>query len=134
MDMGNIQFNANHKVEAAARDASTAMRLMLLGFIASLCSLGLSIAGLLGAVSNPLLSIGIIALLLVSLAGVYGAYLAANALDWPGAATAAIVLGAFVPYIKFVIWIILFVFSLDLVRKAGYAPSLFGRLQKRAVA
>jgi hypothetical protein len=134
MDLSNIQFNPNQKKEAAARDASTGVRLMLVGFAAALLSLVLAIAAQSGAVPAAMAGIAVVALWVVSVAGVYGAYLAANALDWPGAATAAIVLGVFVPYLKLVVWLVLLVFSLNLIHGAGFKFSLVGRLQKRAVA
>ncbi|MFY7809946.1 MAG: hypothetical protein ACOVSV_13380 [Fimbriimonadaceae bacterium] len=46
----------------------------------------------------------------------------------------AIVVGAIIPFVKFVIFIfiVLLAMSIDLIRRAGFTVSFFGPLKKRA--
>ena len=132
MDLGSIQFNPNHKIEASARDASEGMRFLMIGFGASALSVLVSLIGLAGLIPSALATGALIALWFVSFAGVYGAYLAANAFGWPGVGLVAIVVGAIVPYVKVVIFIVLLAMSIDLIRRAGFYISFFGPLKKRA--
>ena len=132
MDLGSIQFNPNHKIEASARDASEGMRFLIIGFGASAISVLVSLFGMAGVFPSGLVTGVLIALWFVSLAGVYGAYLAANAFGGPGVGLVAIVVGAIIPFVKFVIFIVLLAMSIDLIRRAGFSVSFFGPLKKRA--
>ena len=135
MDFNNISFNTNHKIEASAKDAATGMRLLLLAFLASTVILALSILAVFTETSGTIMSLFSLALSVVAFAGgAYGAYLSANALGWSGFITAAIVLCAIIPYLKLICFIVVIVFSINLIRKAGYKVSLIGPLRKRAVA
>ena len=135
MDLSSITFSANHKLEAAAKDAATGIRLLALAFLASAAALALDIFAASTGTSGLLISLLTVALLLLAFAaGGYGAYLAASALDWSGFITGVVVLSVFVPYLKFICFIVLVVSSIDLIQKAGYRVSLIGPLRKRAAA
>ena len=136
VDLSNITFNQNHKLEAAAKDAATGIKLLILAFVASVIAIVLAVlAGRAQATPNTLLSIISFAFSFIAFAaGAYGAYLAATALDWAGYITAGIMLGAIIPYLKFLFFIVLLAFSIDLVRRANYEFSFFGPLRKRAAA
>jgi len=43
-----------------------------------------------------------------------------------------VVICALIPYLKFLVFIVLTVFSINLVRDAGFIFSLFGPLRKRS--
>ena len=135
MDLSNITFNKDHKLEAAAKDAATGIRLMTLAFIASGVAFGLA---MLASASHDLGALSTVVSLAFSIialgAGAYGAYLAASALDWAGYITGVIVLGAIIPYLKFACFVVLMAFSIDLVRKAKYSFSFFGPLGRREPA
>lgn len=133
MDLSNVTFNQNHKLEAAAKDAATGIKLLTLAFVAGVLAIVLGVVAELAP--NTLLSVVSLVFSFVAfVAGAYGAYLAATALDWAGYITAGIMLGAIIPYLKFLFFIVLLAFSIDLVRKADYAFSFFGPLRKRARA
>ncbi|MBD9480503.1 hypothetical protein [Pseudoxanthomonas sp. PXM02] len=133
MDLSNITFNKNHKLEAAAKDAATGIKLLTLAFAAGVLAIVLALVASQAQTSNTLLTIVSFAFSFIAFAaGAYGAYLAATALDWAGYITAAIMLGAIIPYLKFLFFIVLLAFSIDLVRKAGYVFSFVGPLRKRA--
>lgn len=134
MDLGHIQFNPNHKIEASARDASEGIRFLLIGFIGGALGVVASFLLLAGVLPDGIAMAAMVFFWLVSLAGVYGAYLTANALGWPGVALAAIVVGAFIPYVKFVLFIILVVMGIDLIRRAGFAISFFSPLRRKTLA
>lgn len=132
MDFSNITFNKNHKLEAAAKDAATGIRLLALAFITSTIAIVLAVFASRSQASSSPLSLVILALSFIAFAtGGYGAYLAASALDWSGFITGAVVLGAIAPYLKLICFIVLVVFSIDLIRKANYKFSFFGPLRKR---
>lgn len=135
MDLSNITFNQNHKLEAAAKDAAAGIKLLTLAFGVGVLAIVLGLAAERAQTPNTLLTIVSFAFSFIAFAaGAYGAYLAATALDWAGYITAGIMLGAIIPYLKFLFFIILLAFSIDLVRKAGYEFSFFGSLRKRATA
>jgi hypothetical protein len=135
VDLGNITFNKNHKLEAAAKDAATGIKLVTFAFLASAIAIGLAILASRSQTQSTGLALASFVLSFFAFAaGGYGAYLAASALDWAGFITGAIVLGAIIPYLKFICFIVLAVFSIDLIRKAGYKFSFFGPLRKRAIA
>lgn len=135
MDLSNITFNKDHKIEAAAKDAATGIKLMTLAFVASVIAIGLAMLASRSQASGPGITVASYVLSFIAFAsGGYGAYLAANALDWGGSITGVIVLCAIIPYVKFLCFIVLVVFSIDLVRRANYVFSIFGPLRKRAVA
>ncbi len=131
MDLSNVTFNKNHKAEAAAKDAASGMRLLLVGFVINLLGLAVAIA-----LTRDFVSAGLatplpwMLMLIGFVATAYGAYLAATALDWAGFITIGIVLSMLIPYLKFIAIIVLIAFSIDLIRKAGYKVSLFGPLRK----
>ena len=131
MDFSNISFNPNAKAEAAAKDAATGARLLILG-------LSVGFASLLFALFFPLqesLAVVIsITAIAASVISAYGVYLAASALGWEGLVTWIIIFSVFIPYLKFIPIIILIAYSMDRVRSAGYKFSLFGNLQKKRVA
>jgi len=132
MDLSNVTFNKNQKIEAAAKDAATGLKLLTLAFVASIFATVIQIAA--ENLQNPIINLAVVALYVLAFgSGVYGSYLAANALDWAGYITGAIVLGALVPYLKLILFIVLAVFSIDLIRRAGYKFSFLGPLRKRAV-
>ena len=130
MDFGNIEFNPNHKIEAAARQASEGIRFLLIGLGASALSFGVAVLELGGIIPGGLAMVALIALWFVSLVGVYGAYLAASAVGWPGAAIVLVVVGAIVPYVKFIVFLVLLGMSIGLIQRAGFSVSFFGPLQK----
>ncbi|MET0289047.1 MAG: hypothetical protein ABW178_05425 [Pseudoxanthomonas sp.] len=135
MDFSNISFNKDHKIQAAAKDAATGLKLIALAASASLVAACLAIiASLLPGQATMLTLIGIALGLFAFCTGAYGAYLAAHALDWPAFVIVAIVLGALIPYLKGICFMVLAVFSIDLIRKAGYVFSFFAPLRKRATA
>ncbi|ALN89774.1 MULTISPECIES: hypothetical protein [Lysobacter] len=134
MDLSNVTFNSNHKLEAAAKDATMGLRLLALAFFASIAatSLGISVAELDLPGYFAWLSTGLSVAAFV--AGAYGSYLAASALDWSGFITGVIVLSMFIPFLRLICMIVLLSFSVSLIKKAGYRVSLFGPLRKRATA
>jgi len=134
VDLSNVTFNKNHKLEAAAKDATTGLRLMAFAFAASILGTGLSVTA--AAAPDPgILGLAGWALTIAAfVAGAYGSYLAASALDWSGLITGVVVLSTFVPYLRLICLAVLVFFSLSLIRKAGYRISLLGPLQKRADA
>lgn len=135
MDFSNITFNQNHKLEAAAKDAATGIKLLTLAFVTGVLAIVLGLLASRTQTSDTLLTIASFAFSFIAFAaGAYGAYLAATALDWAGYITAAIMLGAIIPYLKFLFFIVLLAFSIDLVRRANYQFSFFGPLRKRATA
>ena len=128
MDLTNVTFNQNYKAEAAARDAATGVRQLLLAFALGVAIIGVAFA----AKEQAGLSLLLFALYLTCFAaGAYGSYLAASALDWSGFITAAVILGALIPYLRLVCFAVLIAFSLELIRKAGYRFSLMGAMRKR---
>lgn len=131
MDLSGIAFNPNHKLEAAAKDATTGLRLVLLAFVASLAALGLAMAATAIEMSGIWAWVGFGLSVVAFVTGAYGSYLAANALDWSGLITGVIVLSTFVPYLQFICFIVLLSNSISLIQKAGYRVSLFGPLRKR---
>lgn len=136
MDLNNVTFNPNQKLEASAKDAAAGIRLLAVAFLASAVLPALSFFAVAVETSgNSVMALFSIPLaLLVIGAGAYGAYLAASSLGWSGFITAAVVLCAIIPYLKLVCFAVLIAFSIRLIRKAGYRVSLIGPLRKRAVA
>lgn len=132
MDFGNVKFNKNHKIESAAKDASTAIKLLLLAFATGLVAVCIALFAGHTQTTSTIASIAVTGLSLVSFAvGGYGAYLAASALGWASYITVAIVVCALIPYLKFLVFISLTVFALNLVREAGFTFSLFGPVRKK---
>ena len=135
MDLSNITFNQNHKLEAAAKDAATGIKFVALAFLTSAIAIGLAVFAARSQTPSSGLTLASFALSFIAFAaGSYGAYLAASALDWSGFITGIIVLGAIVPYLKFICFLVLVIFSIDLIRRADCRFSFFGPLRKRAVA
>jgi MFS family permease len=135
VDLSNITFNKNNKLEAAAKDAATGIKLLALAFLAGAIAMILAVLSDRSQISGTVFSIVSFAFSFTAFAaGAYGAYLAACALGWSGFITVAIVLGAIIPYLRFTCFVVLVVFSIDLIRKADYKFSFFGPLRKRAAA
>jgi len=132
MDFSNVTFNKHHKREASAKDASTALKLLLLSFATSLLLMGVAAAVSPAQASGVVFMVAAIAVGLLSFAaGGYGAYLAASALNWASYITVGVVICALIPYMKLLLFIVLAVFSINLIREAGFVFSLFGPLRKR---
>ncbi|BAV99694.1 hypothetical protein [Lysobacter enzymogenes] len=131
MDLSNVTFNKNHKLEAAAKDATTGLRLMVFAFAASILGTGLSVTAAAAPEPGVLGLVGLALTLAAFVAGAYGSYLAASALDWSGFITGVVVLSTFIPYLRLICLALLVFFSLSLIRKAGYRVSLFGPVLKR---
>jgi hypothetical protein len=122
VDFSGISSNKDHTLQAAARDAATGLKLIALA-----ACLNVTVIGFAAAAPALVPTLAFVAVGLVAVgAGAYGAYLAAHALDWPGFITIAMALGALVPYLRFICLIVLAVFSIDLIRKAGNLFSFFG--------
>jgi hypothetical protein len=130
MDLSGFTFNPNQKREAAARDAATGVRLLLLAIPASVMAMIATL--ILHDTALSLLAGGIT---LTSFAlGAYGAYLVASALDWAGFINLFVVLSVFVPYLKFLVFIVLIAFGVRAVNEAGFRFSLFGALRRHETA
>ena len=54
-----------------------------------------------------------------------------SALNWASYITVGVVICALIPYMKLLLFIVLAVFSINLIREAGFVFSLFGPLRKR---
>lgn len=130
MDLSNFQFNPNQKREAAARDAASGVRMLLLAIPASVVAMVAMFV-----LSDTLLALLALSLTLVAFAlGAYGAYLVASALDWAGFINLFVVLSAIIPYVKFLVFIVLIAFGLRAVREAGFRFSLVGDLRRLEAA
>lgn len=134
MDLSNVTFNKNHKLEAAAKDAITGLRLLVFAFLASILATGLVIVAADAHDPGALGWLGSALTVAAFVAGAYGSYLAASALGWSGAITGVIVVSTIIPYLRLICIVVLLFFSVSLIRKAGYRVSLFGPLYKRPEA
>ncbi|QWP76927.1 hypothetical protein J5226_00495 [Lysobacter sp. K5869] len=132
MDLSNVTFNSNHKLEAAAKDALLGLRLLVLAFLTSIATVGLAIMAATMELPGPWGLVATLLTVVAFVAGAYGSYLAASALDWSGFITGVIVLSTIVPYLRLICIVVLLFFSASLIRKAGYRIALFGPLRKRA--
>jgi hypothetical protein len=134
VDLSNVTFNKNHKIEAAAKDAITGLRLLVFAFLASILATGLVVVAAAAPDPGALGWVGSALTVAAFVAGAYGSYLAASALGWSGAITGLIVLSTIIPYLRLICIVVLLFFSVSLIRKAGYRVSLFGPLHKRPEA
>ena len=132
MDFGNLQFNQNHRHEAAARDAASGVRLLILAFLLSITTGVVMLIGQTSSPDNAIIPAVLFIFSVVSfVVGAYGTYLTADALNWSGFITGGIILSFLIPYFRVVAFIVLIVFSISLIRKAGYKFSLWGPLRKQ---
>lgn len=134
MDLSNVTFNSNHKLEAAAKDATTGLRLMLFAFLASVAAVGFAIAAAMPDIPGPWGWVGTALSVAAFVAGAYGSYLTATALDLSGFITGVIVLGVLIPYLRFICLIVLLALAVNLIHKAGYRVTLFGPVGKKKQA
>lgn len=130
MDLREFSFNPNQKREAAARDAAIGIRWLLAAMPASVIAFACQLLLADTALAGISLALTIFAFAL----GAFGAYLVAGALDWAGYINLFVVISAFIPYVKFVLFIVLIAFGLRAVREAGFGFSLFGPLRKLEAA
>ncbi|KAB7762487.1 hypothetical protein [Xanthomonas maliensis] len=133
MDVSQLTFSRDHAAHARARDAGTGLRLILLACAASAIAFILLLLPAGGHGPSTAVAALCVALGLAAAGcGAYGSYLTATAVGWASWITAAVVLGALLPYLKLVFFAVLAVQALTRIRAAGYAFSLWGPLRRTA--
>lgn len=138
LDISTIEFNANQKVEAAARDAISGLRKLLLGYPAFFAATSMLIhenrhywqtAEHLPAFVNWGWALLIVSAILL----MYGSYQVASALDWEGYISAAMLFFNVLPYLNLTAAILLFVCGLNLVKRANFKFTFVGAPRKRSL-
>ena len=137
-DLLNIVFNKNHKVDSAALEVISGIRLVLIALAINIVLAVVAIGkfpnvNFMPEVLAQIPGLVIFGFWVISFGcGAYGSYSVVSALGWSGFIGFFFIASLLIPYLKLFALIFIVIKASGLISSSNYKFSLYGKVQKRA--